>query len=532
MPNIPTYTRRAPGRVIGPALTDPSGARVESDAPARGAANKARGEQNLWRGVQQLGVDITNFVDTKIKENETLKNNNARIQSSARRQVAEREIEIMKTTTHHSLWGEKTAEILNKASTDISVYNANATEKHRNEDRLMGQGWNSIMMTNAAVGSAKVYKSETIGNQEKQLAITAAKYGTDSPITQAEIQATQEVYSQFGEGQETSDFSVAKILETSQKQYDESRKASAEDALLGMIEPILKGGSSWAKDQKISKEDRRVAYAAISEAVDDLVEQGVYTKAEGFQLKKDMNNDIDNYAAEFAYEKTKNTQQEILAVYDETIMPRLRSGSLNIDTLKNSGLPASKMDGWNKVLQGTYDDTPPDTTGKEGRKSLDALMGMYSGEIIDKQTAIEEIARLRWVDKAITDQDANSAFERLELNYPPDLNKNLNTVLASMRGETKSPEGLDVDTRRAFPIGRKADEKRYNETSRGLSEWVSRQVKDGKIPTAKEMYGYASQLNLDTDPLVEVGQIVTRGGRKYEVVAFDTDGQPMVESVR
>jgi hypothetical protein len=270
----------------------------------------------------------------------------------------------------------------------------------------------------------------------------------------------------------------------------------------------------------------------VEDQLDALVAKGVITKDQAFDAEKALNNDIDNYAEEFASNADKAEKANVLEVYDKTIVPNLQHGTLSIDTLKESGLPASKINGWEKVLQGTYDDTPPDTTGKDGRESLDGIMGMYSGEIIDKQTAIEEIARLRWVDKAITDHDANSAFDRLDMNYPPDLNKNLNTVLASMRGEKPSPEGIDVDTRRALPLGRKSDEKRYNQTSRGLTEWVSRQVKDKKIPTAKEMYGYASQLNLDTEPLVEVGQIITRGGRQYEVVAFDTDGQPMVESVR
>lgn len=60
---------------------------------------------------------------------------------------------------------------------------------------------------------------------------------------------------------------------------------------------------------------------------------------------------------------------------------------------------------------------------------------------------------------------------------------------------------------------------------------MDKQLESGKEPTAKEMYGMASQLRVGKATIEQIGDVVTRGDKQYEIVGFDTDGVPLVEPV-
>jgi hypothetical protein len=450
---------------------------------------------------------------------------NSTIEARRIRERGRIEQQLFEAENPYDTWAENALMIAQRDAESIGQLQGSDAWRQK---ELVNNKFNIETSTLSAETRATVQLGkESVALAQDDYQTTVSKHGVDSEQAKVAKQTATDAFTAAGMSEDAQGMLFGKMDEVGANVY---AKSSIE-SIKPMIKTVLLSGESFLAEGKITKDDRRAAYKMVENQLNALVEDGVITKEQAFDAETDLNNKVDNYAEEFSKREKAGVEQNILDTYEKSFVPHMKNGTLTVDIISESDIPANKKAGWNKILQGTYDDTPPDTTGKEGREQLDRVVGMYNADIINKQTAIEEISKLRYIEKAITDYDAGSSIERLDLDYPKDLNNNLQTVLSSMRGETDAPEGLYVNTDR-FWTGKKKDEARYTTTSRALTEWVDRQVKDGKVPTAKEIYGMASQFNLKQHPLTGVGSIVTIGGREYEVVGFDSDGEPLAELIR
>ena len=433
MPNIPTYTRRDPRRVIGPALTDPSGARVASDAPARGAVAKAQGEQDMWRGVQKLGIDVTNFVNQKITENETFKDNNARIKAATRRKVTEREFELFKQTHHSSQWAEEWQRLSSDAVADQDTYEY-GTSKGRQTDLGVSQGWMSIGGARAAASAASAYKTETISNQERMLAVAAAEYGQDDIRTKREIEAYRDILDevQAGTPKGTVDIAIGRILETSQKQYEAALEKENKDLFRNGIAGVKMEAAKENPDGTMVHDAEERA-KMFDELRDDLQTTTLVSADESQKALQSLNQ----------YEKTLNGRaaqvslQNTLNYYDQN-QDRLFNNEMDRDETdefdfhddegRSKGSTARDygdyIEGAAEIAQNPV---PYDT--KEGVASvMDAVLN-YSMKSIDSKVARDDIYIPTLVDQNVTKATAEWALNKIRDPFPPAFAEDLKGVV-------------------------------------------------------------------------------------------------------
>jgi hypothetical protein len=70
--------------------------------------------------------------------------------------------------------------------------------------------------------------------------------------------------------------------------------------------------------------------------------------------------------------------------------------------------------------------------------------------------------------------------------------------------------------------------KKVNEA---LISWVDEQIEKEKIPTKKEMYAMSSAFRAGGGQPYDIGAVIEQGGRQWEIVGFDEDGEPLVELI-
>jgi len=287
--------------------------------------------------------------------------------------------------------------------------------------------------------------------------------------------------------------------------------AAYKKASIESLKPLVVG----ALGDEYNKE---LAYQTLNAATEQLVKEGILNEAEAADANKDIGDWMDMYVEGRKSAQKKEEKLTIQQTYDAFI-PKLLDGSLTADDVEQSSFPEKTKEHWKAAMRGSYQDAPKETKYDGLNESLGTIFA-YSAGAVSKQDAVDAILKVRYIDQGITDSDFSQAIKRIEKPYPKYLAKNMQTVLQSVsEGE------------RGWFTTRTTEQKNAARVNQALVQWVDKQLESGKEPTAKEMYGMASQLRVGKATVEQIGDVVTRGDKQYEIVGFDTDGVPLVEIV-
>jgi hypothetical protein len=265
--------------------------------------------------------------------------------------------------------------------------------------------------------------------------------------------------------------------------------------------------------------DTDKANEVIDEAVGLMEKEGILNKVEAADARQELS----NWAADTAAQRKKQAKDAIKLTTTETyneFMPLIIDGDLKFDDIDNSKLSKSGKvndnDKWKSYLRQSHKDPPKSTTPKGLDVSFNAVYGATTLQLSPTE-AYDNLLKARFIDGAITDEAFKWGVSKINNPYKKDTLENLKFVLAENKSKVR--KGLNTA----------AEEARLVNSSASLVQWVDDQLEAGKTPTRKEMNAMASQFRVDNGTLVDVGQIVQKGGREWEIVGFDEDGEPLVD---
>jgi len=267
-------------------------------------------------------------------------------------------------------------------------------------------------------------------------------------------------------------------------------------------------------------------YKALAESLKQLVDNNVLSETEAAEADKVLGDWMDNYVAgriKATKEADKQLTREIYAKLSEPII----DGKLTYDDIDNSDLLKSDKELWKTYIKGSYKDAPTENTPQGHDISFNAVYDAATLQLSPKE-AYDIILNARFVDRSITNDQFKWAIEKIDKPYPKDVLENLSVVTASnLQGESEI-DGEVYGYNRLWRL----DKKRNMLVNESLITWVDRQIGDGKIPTKKEMYAMSSQFHVGNDRWYDIGDVIDRGGKEWEVIGFDENGSAVVEEVR
>jgi hypothetical protein len=493
MPRIPTYrAKQLPSGNVGaaPISLDVASQGGGEGIPGRAEAQMFQGLENLGRGVSDFGQKMFQLEQRK----QQLTDNNASIEAKRIRERGRIEFEKWKATNPHTEWARGQAQINEQMNSELASIDG-VSDQWREATALESRFYNDTSMVRAETQATIQLGKESVEAADFDLTKSITQYGPDSQEAKESTALAVSQYKTAGFSDKQIEMRISDISATGAKAYREATQQVAEDAIAGMIEPTLKSGESWAKDQKISKEDRRRAYAMVDEAVDELVENGTLNKGDGFQLKKKLNNDIDNYAEEYTYEAASAKKQTKIDTYvglAEKLDPST-PGTLTQDDLVLSGLTQAEQKEYQKVLDGSREPEPPKTTMK-GLDEVNTIINGASVGTIGTGEAVNRLAKARFVDQTITDGQYTYGLNRIKNPYPPYFAETLKGIQNSAKGIYKE-QGAGLFFGRDYIDAKERDA--YVAKMSSLNNWVENYEKGtGKLPSPEETYEQMRQFGV------------------------------------
>lgn len=293
--------------------------------------------------------------------------------------------------------------------------------------------------------------------------------------------------------------------------------AARVDQAIGNIEVAaaesMRSGQSYKENNRITTEDKQTAMSIAEASLTLMQEEGMISPAEMVNHRKDINNWIDNDAQEYNANQDKQDDQNHLEITKDLI-GKFSTGKATFSDIESSGLTKTEQNKMNERLSNYYSEEPPKKNTNSGLISsvgtvLDAAMLTMS-----PQEAYDLLMEERYDDFSITDDQIQWAVDKIDNPYPkeivPDIRATFND---NLHGHNRTFSG---------------------ETNEALMNWIDAKLAKGETPTRKEMYGYSSQARIDAMNIprrMDVGQVITRGDREYEVTGFDNDGTPRLKVV-
>lgn len=257
--------------------------------------------------------------------------------------------------------------------------------------------------------------------------------------------------------------------------------------------------------------DKTKAY----EIIDKAQKEGIIT-AEDNRLLGDS---IDNFVAG-RFSKAREAQYQVtVAAYDD-FTQKIQSGDLTYEDIGTSGMLKADKEKWSEYIRNQYIPAPDTSTPEGFNTSADAAI-TFATLGLSKQEALDQVMQARYVDQTLDDQGFAWAIEKINNPYPKDFAPDLGATL----------KDNFQNHNRFFRSGSK-DRKSAQNVNAMLLSWVDGQLAEGKKPTAKEMFARSEQFRKVAPTNYVVGSEITRGGRTFEVIDFDFDGEPIVEEVQ
>ncbi len=262
--------------------------------------------------------------------------------------------------------------------------------------------------------------------------------------------------------------------------------------------------------------DKKDGLAVLDSRLSELTENGILTAAEGADADKVLGDWIDSFV-QGRIKQAKETQNAITRSSYQDLSGQIVGGSLSFDDIGNSNLLKVDKELWQGYIMGSYKDSPTENTPKGHDISFNAVFDVATLQISPKD-GYDALLQARFTDRTITDEQFEWGVDKIENPYSKDTLENLNMVTNSNLQD--------------FNRWLSRDKARNQNVNESLVAWVDQQIEDGKMPTKKEMYAMSSQFRVGDDRWYDMGQVIERGGKDWEIVGFDEDGEPVVEEVR
>ena len=265
--------------------------------------------------------------------------------------------------------------------------------------------------------------------------------------------------------------------------------------------------------------DKQDGLVVLRASVNQLIKDGVLTKVEGAQTDKVLGDWIDNFVAgreKRAKDAVKLTTTEAYA----DLSGKIVGGTLTFQDIDESSLLKADKEKWRTYIKGSYKDAPKENTSAG---LLDATIAVFDAATLQLSPteAADILLEARFIDHSITNDQFNWGLDKIKNPYP-------RQILEDLRATYNSN---NEDFNRIF----KADKDRNKNVNEALIAWVDDLIKRDKVPAfdfKKKMHAVSSQFRVGNARWYDIGQIIERGGRNWEVVGFDENGEPLVDEVQ
>ncbi len=407
-------------------------------------------------------------------------------------------INEMKIKTPPEKWEEEATKIVTDFNGQISGLDFSPEESAKQQ--ILSDGDLSTVPNEAFIAGSRVISKATIKIEEERLT-DDYRIGRDD-IAQRKVD--------FIKSMKNNGVSAPDILLKLRAAKEAGEKLRADDAIED-IKPNL-----VTAIEETGRKDE--AIGVLNTSTGELVESGVLTEAEGAEANKVLGDWIDNYVAG-RIKQGKEAEKLITRESYESLIPTLfddTKARLRFDEVDRSKLLKADKEKWQSYIKGSYKDAPTENTPEGHDFSFNAA---FDAATLQKSPteAYDSILSLRFVDQSITDEQFQWAFGKIQDPYPRDVFEDLNVITTSNLKD--------------FNRWLKKDNERNKDVNEALVEWVDRQIEKDKVPTKKEMHAISSQFRVGNDRWFDIGQEINRGGRRWEVVGFDENGEPLVEAI-
>ena len=419
-------------------------------------------------------------------------------QADNRRTQMKNDIAVMKIGTAPENWEEETVKIVTQGNTDISGFDF--SPEAMAEQQIVSQGDLQSLPDESFISASRVISKATITIAEESLTDDYREGRKD--IAQRKIQ--------FVARMKENGVSAPDIILKLRAAEEAGKALRAGDAIEN-IKPAL--------IEAIETVDKEEGIKTLDLATDQLVESGILTKTEGAQANKVLGDWIDNFVAgreKLAKDAVKLTTTETYA----DLSGKIVSGTLTFQDIDESSLLKADKDKWRIYIKGSYKDAPKETT-QAGL--LDAAIAVFDAATLQLSPteAADILLEARFVDQSITNDQFNWGLDKIKNPYP-------RQILEDLRATFNSN---NEDFNRIF----KADRERNKNVNEALIAWVDDLIAKDKVPAfdfKKKMHAMSSQFRVGNARWYDIGQIIQRGGRNWEVIGFDENGEPLVDEVQ
>ncbi|MHC4413433.1 MAG: hypothetical protein ACYSW6_10790, partial [Planctomycetota bacterium] len=262
-------------------------------------------------------------------------------------------------------------------------------------------------------------------------------------------------------------------------------------------------------------------YEALDIATSQLVKDGILNESEATEANKKLGDWIDSYVSG-RIKAAKNADAiATMQTYREFSKPILKGEMTYDDTgnfreTRRPGEKVSDAERWRKYIKGSYKDAPTKSSPEGHTVSFAAVYDAATLQLSPKE-AYDVLLEARFVEQSITNEQFEWATDKIENPYPRYTLENLNATMKS---------NLE-DFNRLLRF----DDERNKKVNEALISWVDEQIEKEKIPTKKEMYAMSSAFRAGGGQPYDIGAVIEQGGRQWEIVGFDEDGEPLVELI-
>ncbi len=262
--------------------------------------------------------------------------------------------------------------------------------------------------------------------------------------------------------------------------------------------------------------DKEEALGVLRENVNGLIKDGVLTSAEGAEADKMLGDWLDNFVAGRDKKAKDAIKLTTIESYKDLSEPIVK-GRLTFQDIEDSSMLKADKELWREYIKGSYKDAPKNSTPVGSSTAFNAVYDTATLQISPKE-AYDVLLEARFNKQSITNEQYEWGIDKINNPYPKDTMEDINLTVKSNLED--------------FNRATKFDNDRNKKVNESLIAWVDSQIAKDKTPTKKEMYAMSSQFRVGDDRWFDIGQVIERGGRKWEVIGFDEDGEPLVEEAR
>jgi len=261
-------------------------------------------------------------------------------------------------------------------------------------------------------------------------------------------------------------------------------------------------------------------YKVLDAATAQLVKDGILTKEEAAETNKKLGDWIDSYVSGRIKAAKEADKLTTIQAY-QSLSKLYLTGEGTYEDIDNSGLRETRRSGeqisdaerHRKYIKGSYKDAPTKNAPEGHTVSFAAVYDVATLQLSPKE-GYDVLLEARFVDGSITNEQFEWAVDKIENPYQRHVLEDLNATLKS---------NLE-DFNRLFS----ADNERNKKVNEALVSWVDAQEKP---PSKKEMFAMSSAFRAGGGQPYDIGAVIERGGRQWEIVGFDENGEPLVEEV-